>query len=207
MIGRLKGVVLERRPPHLLLDVGGVGYELEAPLSVFFDLPADGEAVELHTHLVVREDAHLLFGFRQRAERDLFRTLIRVSGVGPKLALTLLSGIEAPRFVRCVQEGDVATLTRLPGVGKKTAERLVVEMRDRIATAFADAFPAEPGAEPAPSPPGAEGVARIAEEAEGALVALGYRPAEAARMVGAVLEDGLSTEEVLRRALRGVVAP
>lgn len=206
MIGRLKGVVLERRPPQLLLDVGGVGYELEAPLSAFFDLPADGEAVELHTHLVVREDAHLLFGFRQRAERDLFRSLIRVSGVGPKLALTLLSGIEAPRFVRCVQEGDVATLTRLPGVGKKTAERLVVEMRDRIAAAFADAFPAESGAEPAP-PVAAEGAARIAEEAEGALVALGYRPAEAARMVSAVLEDGLSTEEVLRRALRGVVAP
>ena len=207
MIGRLKGIVVERRPQQLLLDVGGVGYELEAPLSVFFDLPADGEAVELHTHLVVREDAHLLFGFCQRAERDLFRSLIRVSGVGPKLALTLLSGIEAPRFVRCLQEGDVATLTRLPGVGKKTAERLVVEMRDRIAAAFTDAFPAEAGAEPAPVAAGAEGAARIAEEAEGALVALGYRPSEAARMVSAVLEDDLTTEEVLRRALRGVVAP
>ena len=202
MIGRLKGVVLERRPPQLLLDVGGVGYELEAPLSAFFDLPADGEAVELHTHLVVREDAHLLFGFRQRAERDLFRSLIRVSGVGPKLALTLLSGIEAPRFVRCVQEGDVATLTRLPGVGKKTAERAGVGRHDAIAAGVADALATEHGA--AAAPPGA---ARIAEEAEGALVALGYRPAEAARMVSAVLEDGLSTEEVLRRALRGVVAP
>ncbi|MEE4361596.1 MAG: Holliday junction branch migration protein RuvA [Pseudomonadales bacterium] len=207
MIGRLRGIVRERRPPQLLLDVGGVGYELEAPLSTFYDLPADGEIVELHTHLVVREDAQLLFAFRHRAERDLFRTLIRVSGVGPKLALTLLSGIEAPRFVRCIQEGDVATLTRLPGVGKKTAERLVVEMRDRITATFGDSLPPELGsAEARPAAP-ADPAQRVVEEAEGALIALGYRPTEAARAVNAVLEDGLSIEEVIRRALRGMVAP
>ena len=154
MIGRLRGMVVEKRPPQLVLDVGGVGYELEAPLSAFFDLP-EGELV-LHTHLVVREDAQLLFGFRTRGERDLFRALIRVNGVGPKLALTLLSGIDAAEFVRCVQEGDVTTLTRLPGVGKKTAERLIVEMRDRIVDTFGEHLPAELGS--------AKPVAPVAEE-------------------------------------------
>ena len=136
MIGRLRGLVLEKRPPQLLLDVGGVGYELEAPLSAFFDLPGADTPVSPFTHLVVREDAQLLYGFRSRPERELFRALIRVNGVGPKLALALLSGIDAPELVRCIQEGDVTSLTRLPGVGKKTAERLIVEMRDRIAEAF-----------------------------------------------------------------------
>ena len=143
MIGRLRGLVLEKRPPQLLLDVGGVGYELEAPLSAFFDLPGADTPVSLFTHLVVREDAQLLYGFRSRPERELFRALIRVNGVGPKLALALLSGIDAPELVRCIQEGDVTSLTRLPGVGKKTAERLIVEMRDRIAEAFGEALPPE----------------------------------------------------------------
>lgn len=206
MIGRLRGQVVEKRPPVLVLDVGGVGYEVEAPLSTFFDLPGDGEPVVLHTHLVVRDDAHLLFGFRHRSERDLFRSLIRVNGVGPKLALTLLSGIEAPDFVRCVQDGDIATLTRLPGVGKKTAERLIVEMRDRIVDTFGEHLPPElgRGSRPAPAP---DPVAKVIEEAEGALIALGYRPTEAAKAVNASFEDGVSVEELIRRALRGMVSP
>jgi len=203
MIGRLRGTVVEKRPPVLILDVGGIGYEIEAPLSTFFDMP-DGELV-LHTHLVVRDDAHLLFGFRSLGERDLFRALIRVNGVGPKLALTLLSGIDAAEFVRCVQDGDVTTLTRLPGVGKKTAERLIVEMRDRIADTFGEHLPAELGRaaiKPAEGPT----INRVVEEAEGALIALGYKPTEAAKAVNAAHEDGVTTEELIRRALKGMVA-
>lgn len=204
MIGLLRGTVVEKRPPQLVLDVGGVGYEIEAPLSAFFDLP-EGELV-LHTHLVVREDAQLLFGFRSRGERDLFRALIRVNGVGPKLALTLLSGIDAAEFVRCVQEGDVTTLTRLPGVGKKTAERLIVEMRDRIVDTFGEHLPAELG-RPAERPAGEQDDAsRAVEEAEGALITLGYKPTEAAKAVNAAYEEGVATEELIRRALKGMVA-
>ena len=203
MIGRLRGMVVEKRPPVLVLDVAGIGYEVEAPLSTFFDLP-DGELV-LHTHLVVRDDAHLLFGFRSRGERDLFRALIRVNGVGPKLALTLLSGIEAAEFVRCVQDGDVATLTRLPGVGKKTAERLIVEMRDRITDTFGEHLPAELG-QAALKPSEGPAANRVVEEAEGALIALGYKPTEAAKAVHAAHEDGVTTEELIRRALKGMVA-
>ena len=204
MIGLLRGTVVEKRPPQLVLDVGGVGYEIEAPLSAFFDLP-DGE-LALHTHLVVREDAQLLFGFRSRGERDLFRTLIRVNGVCPKLALTLLSGIDAAEFVRCVQDGDVTTLTRLPGVGKKTAERLIVEMRDRIVDTFGEHLPAELGAAKPRPVPEQDAASRAVEEAEGALIALGYKPTEAAKAVNAAYEDGVATEELIRRALKGMVA-
>lgn len=203
MIGRLRGLVLEKRPPQLLLDVGGVGYELEAPLSAFFDLPGADTPVSLFTHLVVREDAQLLYGFRSRSERELFRALIRVNGVGPKLALALLSGIDAPELVRCIQEGDVTSLTRLPGVGKKTAERLIVEMRDRIAEAFGEALPPElarPAAGAAPVPE-----ANLRDEAEGALIALGYKPAEASRAVAAVTED-MPLEALIRQALKGMVS-
>jgi Holliday junction DNA helicase RuvA len=203
VIGLLRGTVVEKRPPQLVLDVAGVGYEIEAPLSAFFDLP-EGELV-LHTHLVVREDAQLLFGFRSRGERDLFRALIRVNGVGPKLALTLLSGIDAAEFVRCVQDGDVTTLTRLPGVGKKTAERLIVEMRDRIVATFGEHLPAELGTAPRPVA-GQDAASRAVEEAEGALIALGYKPTEAAKAVNAAYEDGVATEELIRRALKGMVA-
>ena len=203
MIGRLRGLVLEKRPPQLLLDVGGVGYELEAPLSAFFDLPRADTPVSLFTHLVVREDAQLLYGFRSRPERELFRALIRVNGVGPKLALALLSGIDAPELVRCIQEGDVTSLTRLPGVGKKTAERLIIEMRDRIAEAFGEALPPElarPSTVATPDPK-----VNLRDEAEGALIALGYKPAEASRAVAAVTEDG-PLEELLRQALKGMVS-
>lgn len=204
MIGHLRGIVLERRPPSLIVEAGGVGYEVEAPLSAFYDLPADGNEVALYVHMVVREDAQLLFGFRHRSERDLFRSLIRVNGVGPKLALTLLSGIEPREFIRCVQEGDVATLVRLPGVGRKTAERLVVEMRDRLAAIFGEMLPPELITD-AGTAPSQTSASRVIEEAEGALITLGYKPTEAAKAIHSVYEDGMSTEDVIRSALRRMV--
>lgn len=199
MIGRLRGRVVAKQAPELLLEVGGVGYEVLAPMTTFYRLGAMGEEVVLHTHLVVREDAHLLFGFATAEERTLFRELIKVNGIGPKLALAILSGIEGEAFVRCVQDGDTATLTRIPGVGKKTAERLVVEMRDRLkaigevavkggAPSFITAAPSTP-----------------AQDAQSALEALGYKPAEAARAVAAVArEEGLRSEELIRRALKSL---
>lgn len=200
MIGRLRGVILEKRPPWLLLDVHGVGYEIEAPMTTFYRLPAVGAEVSLHAHLVVREDAHLLYGFMEARERALFRALIKVSGVGARLALAILSGMEADSFARCVQDGDVAALTRLPGIGKKTAERLVVEMRDRLADWGGGAvLPASdrPGGSGAPATP--------VDDAVSALMALGYKQAEAARAVKSVAAEGLTSEEIIRRALRGMV--
>ncbi|MDX1697365.1 MAG: Holliday junction branch migration protein RuvA, partial [Thiohalobacterales bacterium] len=132
MIGLLRGRILSRQPPQLLLDVEGVGYEIDAPMTTFYNLPGVGEEVTLYTHLAVREDAHTLYGFINTADRDLFRSLLRVNGVGAKLALTILSGMDGPSFARCVQESDTAALVRLPGVGKKTAERLIIELRDRL---------------------------------------------------------------------------
>jgi Holliday junction DNA helicase RuvA len=202
VIGSLRGVLRAKHPPYLLLDVQGVGYEVEAPMSTFYKLPAVGEEVTLHTHLIVREDAHLLFGFADVAERALFRALIRVTGIGAKLAVTILSGMEPDVFVRCVQDQDALALTRLPGVGKRTAERLIVEMKDRL-----EAWsPAElPGTAVAGS--GAAGPAAHdeVEDALSALVALGYRPAEAQRMVRATDTAGLSSEEIIRRALQSTV--
>lgn len=198
MIGRLRGVVAEKRPPFLLLEVGGVGYELEAPMSTFYRLPPVGGEAVLLTHLVVRDDAQQLFGFATAAERDLFRALIRVSGVGAKMALAILSGISAEAFARCVHEGDSAALVRLPGIGRKTAERLIVEMRDRIAPPGEAAEGT--GGEAPPATPG-DPVA----DAVSALVALGYRPAEASRMVEAVDTDGRSSEEIIRLALQAAL--
>ena len=192
MIGSLRGRISSKVPPQLTVDVGGLGYELEAPMSTFFHLPAVGEEVRLLTHLVVREDAHVLYGFATEDERRLFRSLIRVSGVGPKIALALLSGISVSAFAQCVLTGDIAALTRVPGVGRKTAERLIVEMRDRLAAPLAS-----PDAAAAGAPASPEG------EAYGALVALGYRPAEATRLLKAVGPGTHSTEELIRRALQG----
>jgi Holliday junction DNA helicase RuvA len=197
MIGRLRGQIAVKRPPYLLVEVNGVGYELEAPMSTFYELPPVGSEVMLHTHLAVREDAHVLYGFAREAERALFRSLLRVSGVGPKMALAILSGMNADEFSRCVQRGDLASLTRLPGIGKKTAERLVVEMRDRI-DGLADA-----GLGLALSPRGAAIVeASAVDDAVSALIALGYKPAEASRMAKAVATDGLPSEEIIRAALK-----
>lgn len=204
MIGRLRGLIAHKQPPQLLLDVAGVGYELEAPMSTFYELPAIGEEALLHTHLAIRDDAHTLFGFHSLAERELFRHLIKISGVGPKLALTLLSGISPEQFIRCIDAGDTATLVRLPGVGKKTAERLIVELRDRLA-----ALPTSSSAHHSVlAPP--RGASRQtldpAAEAVDALIALGYKAAEASRMIRAIEGSSeLSTEELIRSALRQAV--
>ncbi|WP_435104508.1 Holliday junction branch migration protein RuvA [Arhodomonas sp. AD133] len=200
MIGRLQGTIVEKQPPTLLVDVHGVGYELEAPMSVFYELPPVGEDVVLRTHLAVREDAHVLYAFRTESERRLFRNLIRVSGVGPKLALALLSGMPAEDFVRCVEGRDINALTRLPGVGKKTAERLVMEMADRLGELGAATSAPAPvnGGDTAP-PADASG------EAVSALIALGYKPAEASRLIKGIDTDGRDSEALIREALRRAV--
>jgi Holliday junction DNA helicase RuvA len=199
MIGTLAGVLAYKSPPHLLLEVGGVGYEVEAPMSTFYSLPPVGERTRLLTHLVVREDAHILYGFASIEERTLFRNLLKVSGVGPRIALAILSGGTAATFAHAVHEQDVAALTRIPGVGRKIAERLIVEMRDRL-----DA----PGAAPALGGLASGMPAQGAEaEAYSALVSLGYKPVEATRLLKGLGVDtaSLSTEELIRRALQSAV--
>lgn len=192
MIGHLRGRLVRKAPPALIIDVNGVGYELEAPMSTFYRLPGIGGEVELATHLVVREDAHLLYGFATEDERRLFRDLLRVTGIGPKIGLALLSGIDVDTFMRCVEAQDVDALTRIPGVGRKTAERLLVEMRDRIRAL---------GQLPA-SGQKADGAAGARAEAYAALVALGYRPVEVNRLLQGVEQEGAGTEELIRRALQ-----
>ena len=194
MIGSLTGVLASKQPPWLMLDVGGVGYELEAPMSTFYELPQVGSQLTLVTHLVVREDAQLLYGFLSEGERSLFRSLLKVSGIGARIALAVLSSMSVSGFSRCVEMRDVASLIRVPGVGKKTAERLLVEMADRLPDQLAD------GGErsvPAGQP---------ASEAESALLALGYRPAEITRMLSSLDPAGMSTEALIREALRQVHA-
>ena len=199
MIGFLRGVLIQKSPPQLLLDVHGVGYELEAPMTTFYDLPALGAEVKLHTHLVVREDAHILFGFASETERLLFRTLIKVNGVGPKLALTILSGQSVAEFYRCIHDHDAKSLVRLPGVGQKTAERLIIEMRDRLPEL--NGLPPQSGSSRPSAPP----VASPSQEAVTALCALGYKPQDAQRMVQAIAVTDKSCEDIIRQALRGAV--
>ncbi len=195
MIGRLRGIILEKQAPDLVLDVHGVGYEVAAPMSTFCNLPALNEEVSLYTHLVVREDAQLLYGFATVRERLLFRSLLKVNGVGAKLALTILSGSDVDDFARSVQEGDAASLTKLPGVGKKTAERLIIEMRDRLKEVSGAM-----GLKPVQS--AAATLAGAPDEAVEALVALGYKPVEAEKMIKRVYQTGMSTEELIRVALQ-----
>ncbi|MAT65700.1 MAG: Holliday junction branch migration protein RuvA [Gammaproteobacteria bacterium] len=197
MIGRLHGQLLAKQPPQLLLDVHGVGYEVEAPMTTFYALPGIGSEVTLHTHLVVREDAQILFGFSRRAERDLFRHLIRINGVGPRLALAIMSGMTLSELISCVNDRDAAALTRVPGIGRKTAERLLVELGDRLkdfGAAPGAAGGGEAGLAPVPAGP--------VEEAVSALIALGYKPPEASRMVRAIEAGDLPAEEIIRQALR-----
>ncbi len=194
MIGFLRGRLASKHPPQLVVDVGGVGYELEAPMSTFYGLPGVGAEVSLHTHLVVREDAHVLFGFGSERERGLFRELIKVSGVGPRIALAILSGVSVDEFHRCVEAEDVASLVRVPGIGRKTAERLVIEMRDRLkglGAPVGGGLTAAPGTASSPQ-----------AEAFSALVALGYKPAEVTRLLQKVDPAVTSTEEMIRHALR-----
>jgi len=195
MIGRLRGIILEKQAPDLVLDVQGVGYEVAAPMSTFIHLPAINDEVSLFTHLVVREDAQLLYGFSTVRERLLFRSLLKVNGVGAKLALTILSGSDVDDFSRSVQEGDAASLTRLPGVGKKTAERLIIEMRDRLKD-ISGAMGLKPVVSAAAKLAGAK------DEAAEALVSLGYKPAEAEKMIRGLETDGLNTEQIIKLALQ-----
>ena len=199
MIAWMHGVLREKHPPLLVVDTGGVGYEMEAPMTTFYDLPATGERVTLYVHHVVREDAQHLYAFADRAERDVFRQLLRVSGVGARLGLAILSGMDASRFARCVLDGDIASLSRLPGIGKKTAQRLVMEMRDKVGDESSGTPP--PGAGAGPSALREDPVA----EAVSALVALGLKPPEASRRVHAVATSELGCEEIVRRALQSMV--
>ena len=198
MIGLLRGRILVKHPPQLLLDVNGVGYEVQAPMSTFYALPANDEPVTLYTHMMVRDDAHTLFGFFQQSDRELFRTLLKVNGVGGKMALAILSGMSSDEFAMTIHAGDVTGLTRLPGVGKKTAERLIMEMRDKLEQNDFNAasLPAGAGFAPAASPDG---------DAVSALIALGYRPVDASKMVRSVLQEGMNTEDVIKAALQGTV--
>lgn len=204
MIGRITGVLLEKDNQLALIDVQGVAYEVEVPLSTFFQLPHPGEAITLHTHFVVREDAQLLYGFIEEQERGLFRILIRINGVGPKLALAMLSGMEVGEIVRCVHNDDVKSLVKLPGVGKKTAERLIIEVKDKLKS--------WQGAESL-SGTGegkAEGKDNSLEEAEIALVSLGFKPQEASRAIIAAaktLEESgqvADSESLIRTALKSI---
>ncbi|MCU7874086.1 MAG: Holliday junction branch migration protein RuvA [Candidatus Thiodiazotropha sp. (ex Lucinoma borealis)] len=200
MIGRLRGELAHKQAPHLLIDINGVGYELEAPLSTFFTMPEIGQQVILYTHLAIREDAHVLYAFATQSERTLFRSLLKVSGIGAKMALAILSGMSADEFSRCVETEDVASLVRLPGIGRKTAERLIVEMRDRLAKLgdlSAVGMPSQGEHSTRP--------VTASSDAVSALVALGYKPQDASRMVKAVKKDGMDSETLIRAALQGTV--
>jgi holliday junction DNA helicase RuvA len=190
VIGYLKGTLVAKRPPWLTVDVAGIGYEVEAPMSTFYQLPDIGAPVTLVTHLHVREDAHVLYGFSSEAERSLFRSLLKISGIGARMALGILSGMSTAGFYRCVRERDLGSLTRVPGIGRKTAERLLVEMADRL-----------PDDVPAGAPATAARGTREGE-AHGALLALGYKPGEIARMLKDLDPQRLTTEELIREALR-----
>jgi Holliday junction DNA helicase RuvA len=199
MIGQIRGILIHKQPPHILVDVQGVAYEVEATMTTFYKLPEMGVEVTLFTHLIIRDDAHLLFGFATHNERSLFRTLIKVNGVGAKMALTILSGMEVDHFAQCIRDGDADSLVRLPGVGKKTAERLIIEMRDRlkdwelrsVTSSTADNAPRRASSQ--------------SDDAVSALVGLGYKPQEASRLVFSVATDEMTSEEVIREALKASV--
>ena len=196
MIGRLKGILVHKQPPWLVVDVHGVGYELEAPMSTFYDLPEVGREVALFTHHAQREDSVSLYGFLTEAERRLFRDVQKVSGIGAKIALAVLSGVSVNQFAALVQAGDVAALTKVPGIGKKTAERMVVELRDRAADLAGGAVPAAGPGPAAHDPLG---------EATVALQQLGYKPAEAQRMAKAAFAEGDAPETIIRKALQSAL--
>jgi len=204
MIGRIRGQLVLKQPPDILVEVGGVGYEIQVPMTTLFQLPQLGAEVSLVTHFVVREDAQLLYGFIDERDRSLFRQLIKVSGVGPKLALTILSGMDSRSFARCVQRDDISSLVALPGVGKKTAERLLVEMRDKLKD-WLGAADVDDGLQR-----GGLDLAQVTNfvaDAEGALIALGYKPQEASRVVAAVNDDSIEgSEELIRRALKSMAS-
>ncbi|WP_104399395.1 Holliday junction branch migration protein RuvA [Vibrio penaeicida] len=205
MIGRLRGILIEKQPPELLIEVSGVGYEIQMPMSCFYELPNVGEEAIIYTHFVVREDAQLLYGFNTVKERALFREVIKANGVGPKLGLGILSGMTASQFVSCVEREDISTLVKLPGVGKKTAERLVVEMKDRLkGWGAGDLFTPATDAAPIDSAP-QNSEQNAEEEAISALLALGYKPQMASKVVSQIAKSGMSSEELIREALKSMV--
>ncbi|MCY3769573.1 MAG: Holliday junction branch migration protein RuvA [Gammaproteobacteria bacterium] len=195
MIGFIRGKILQKQPPILLVDVNGVGYELESPMPVFYELPDEGQEISLFVHLVVREDAQLLYGFTDQGQKDLFRNLLKVNGVGPKVALAILSTLDLQDFLHCIYSDDFSTLIKVPGIGKKTAERMMVELRDRVD------LPTPQG-----EPPGASGTRKIpdspVQDAIGALIALGYKPAEAGKAVRAVNDHRDKRDDLIRNALQ-----
>ncbi len=197
MIARLAGTLIHKQPPLMVIDIAGVGYEVEAPLSVFYDLPEIGQPVVVLTHLLIKDDSHTLYGFSSEAQRTLFRQLLKISGIGAKLALTILSGVSGDELARYVADNDIASLTRLPGIGKKTAERIIMELRDKL-----DVLPATAG-----SVPGGSAVIAgdASSEASSALSALGYKPQEVSQMVRQAAEPDMSAEEIIRRALQSQV--
>ncbi|MCT8867052.1 Holliday junction branch migration protein RuvA [Shewanella xiamenensis] len=205
MIGRLRGVLIEKQAPEVLIDVNGVGYELQMPLTSFYELPELNQPTTLYTHFVVREDAQLLYGFITKQERSLFRLLIKANGVGPKLALTILSGMTASEFVGCVERDDIVTLVKLPGVGKKTAERLLVEMRDKLKSLMEASvgsereFVLQSNYSPAPMVNSAE------EDAISALISLGYKPPQASKAVSAAFKEGMDSETLIKAALKSML--
>ena len=202
MIGRLSGIVADKQAPDLLIDVNGVGYEVQLPLTSFYELPEEGQKATIYTHFVVREDAQLLYGFASKQERSLFRLLIKANGVGPKLGLTILSGLNAEQFVTCVEQDDVTTLVKLPGVGKKTAERLLVEMRDRIKDLnIAPEFMPKTAIESSVL----QNSASDFDDAVSALVSLGYSSQQASKAVKAVVKDGEDSEVLIRNALKNML--
>jgi len=201
MIGLLKGILLEKTPPQLLIEVAGVGYEVEMPASNFYQLPALGERILLYTHFVVREDAQLLYGFLHNRDRALFRTLIKVNGVGPKLGLSILSSIETPVFVSCVQNQDVPSLTRLPGIGKKMAERLVIELKSRLEDWCLESGGGDSAADLV------EGASEqvfsaVIHDAVNALIALGYKPHLASQAIAKIKDQADNSEQLIRLALQ-----
>ncbi|EKO3563741.1 Holliday junction branch migration protein RuvA [Vibrio metschnikovii] len=205
MIGRLRGLLIEKQPPQIVIEVNGVGYEVQMPMSCFYELPNINEEAIIYTHFVVREDAQLLYGFNTVSERALFREVIKANGVGPKMGLGILSGMTASQFVACVEREDISTLIKLPGVGKKTAERLLVEMKDRLkGWGSGDLF--TPATDAAPldrSPVTAEQNAQ--EEAISALLSLGYKPVQASKVVSQMAKPGMTSEQLIREALKSMV--
>lgn len=204
MIGQIRGILIEKNPPEILVDVGGITYEIQVPMSTLYQLPDVGQEVVLHTHFVVRDDAQLLYGFCHTKDKTLFRSLIRVNGVGPRMALVILSGMEPDEFVRVVRNNDVTAMVNMPGIGKKTAERLIVEMRDRLSE-----WQASEGAGSAPETQDSASTIKVfSKDAEAALIGLGYKPQQAARAIAQVLKDNLEitdSEELIRLSLKSIV--
>lgn len=207
MIGRIRGIVVEKQPPEVLIEVAGVGYEIQIPMTSFYQLPQVGDEACVYTHFVVREDAQLLFGFADKNERAVFRELIKANGVGPKLALTILSGMSGQQFMHCVGNEDITALVKLPGVGKKTAERLVIEMRDRFKKLTL---------EQASSNSAGAGHDQLTQntfiipndakdEALSALLALGYKAAQASKVINSVYVKGITSEDLIRESLRSMI--